>query len=76
MGGSLADSRNRAASRTLYVGPKIYSAVYWVPGRVPVTGRQACLPEYSGTGQNDSCTTGCPVFFSLFLGYLLANLGP
>jgi hypothetical protein len=23
MGGSLADSRNRAASRTLYVGPKI-----------------------------------------------------
>jgi hypothetical protein len=33
-------------------GP-VCSVVYRVPGRVPVTGRQACLPEYSGTGQNE-----------------------
>jgi hypothetical protein len=43
------------------------SVVYRVPGRVPVTSRQACLPEYSGTGQNDT-TDVLPAarYFSLF----------
>ena len=41
-------------------------------GRVPVTGRQACLPGIPDTGQNERCTTGCPVdfLFTVFFTYL------
>jgi hypothetical protein len=51
------------------------SVRYRVAGRVPVTGRQACLPGIPDTGQNERCTTGCPVDFLFTVFFICTDKG-